>query len=99
MRSVPLHWLLIVCFLATPVSQRGQAADALPMSPHEFATALLNLSARPLEAPRAAQPAQPARQAASLPDPRDLRPVAAHPASTAPTPRSLERPTAQPAGP
>ena len=96
MRTVPIHWLLLVCFLATPLSH-GQATEAVPMSAHEIAYAFAHWSGTPqLIRRKQVRQQQQTRQTFS----RSERP---EPTNTAePTnlpPRSSETPTAQPAGP
>jgi hypothetical protein len=98
MRNVPIHWLLLVCFLATPLAH-GQATTAAPMSPHEFATALLNLATQPQETPRvrtavAAKPAQPCQVRV-----RDPHAAVFSTVGVAPIQPSAELSPAQPAGP
>jgi hypothetical protein len=99
MRTVPIHWLLLVCFLATPLSH-GQATEAVAMSPHEIALAFANWTGTPQLVRREGVRATvrkifpgkaPAQNSfvASLPLPN----------STALPPRPSETPTAQPAGP
>jgi hypothetical protein len=98
MRNVPIHWLLLVCFLATPLAH-GQATTAAPMSPHEFATALLSLATQPRETPHlrtavATKPAQPYQRPV-----RDPHAAAFSPVAEAPIQPSAELSPAQPAGP
>lgn len=97
MRTVPIHWLLLVCFLATPLSH-GQATEAMPMTPHEIAFAFANWSGTPQLTRRDRQPKQ-----THPSSPRPQRPAAlinpAPPEATTLPPRPSETSTAQPAGP
>ena len=97
MRTVPIHWLLLVCFLATPLSH-GQATEAVPMTAHEIAYAFAHWSGTPQLIRRERQPKQTHQSF-----PRTQRPATlvnpAPPEATNLPPRPSETPTAQPAGP
>lgn len=99
MRTVPIHWLLLVCFLATPLSH-GQATAAAPMTAHEIANAFANWTGTPqlLRQKQARQHTE-AHQAFPPTQRRAIVITPALPETTNLPPRPSETPTAQPAGP
>ena len=95
MRTVPIHWLLLVCFLATPLSH-GQATEAVPMTAHEIANAFAHWTGNP-QLVRRTQARQ--HTEAHQTFPRTQSPASTTPEATTLPPRPSETPTAQPAGP
>ena len=99
MRTIPIHWLLLACFLATPLSH-GQATEAVAMSPHEIAIAFANWTGTPQLVRREGIQAKVRKTfPGNVPSQNDLTAALPVPESTSLPPRPSETPTAQPAGP
>ena len=99
MRTIPIHWLLLVCFLATPLSH-GQPTEAVAMSPHEIAIAFANWTGTPQLVRREGVQAKVRKTfPGNVPSQNDFTAALSVPDCTSLPPRPSETPTAQPAGP